>query len=233
MLKLILAALMIFVQSSAAGTILLRDNFKNMDNWRPLNFPKIKRHTEYRIARNGANDSMLEATAIASASGLILKKTFSAYKYPLIRWRWKVSNIYKHGDATLKNGDDYPARIYLIFKYDPQKSGFFEKALYKSAKLIYGEYPPVAALNYIWANRKHSNRLLVSKYTSRSIMIPVEQGAEFAGQWRTEEVNILDDYRAAFRKAPPETVTLAIMSDADNTGDSATSDFDFIEVGSE
>jgi hypothetical protein len=44
-----------------------------------------------------------------------------------------------------------------------------------------------------------------------------------------ESVNIHKDYRAAFGEDPPKEARLAIMSDADNTGESAVGFVDFIE----
>ena len=85
-------------------------------------------------------------------------------------------------------------------------------------------------MNYIWANRKHEETVLVSTYADESRMIPLERGAENAGMWITEEVNIVDDYLKVFGEDPPSTASLAIMNDSDNTGESAVSYIDYIEV---
>jgi len=90
----------------------------------------------------------------ASASGLKFKKTYDIYKYPVLKFRWKVDNVYKKGDATTKDGDDYPLRVYIMFQYDPQSASFFDSVKYELAKSFYGEYPPQSAINYIWANKK-------------------------------------------------------------------------------
>jgi hypothetical protein len=61
-------------------------------------------------------------------------------------------------------------------------------------------------------------------------MIILESGADHAGEWRTEQVNILEDYEAAFGEAPPDTASLGIMNDSDNTGEQSVSYIDFIEI---
>lgn len=43
-------------------------------------------------------------------------------------------------------------------------------------------------------------------------------------------MKFIDDYRAAFGRAPPAEASVAIMSDADNTGQSATAYVDDIVV---
>ena len=124
-----LAAFLCIVSSSTISTgehnILFREDFNDLIDWQPLTFPNIGNHSSYTI-QTDQKTSVLKATSNNSASALIYRKRFNVYEFPLIRWRWKVDNIYQKGDAKTKGGDDYPLRIYIIFKYDPQKAGFFE-----------------------------------------------------------------------------------------------------------
>ena len=113
--------------------------------------------------------------------------------------------------------------------YDPERASLGTRAQYGLARRLYGEYPPHASLNYIWANRKHDRRILPSPYTDRSQMIALRAGDTDVGQWLDEDVNILEDYRAAFGSDPPHTARLAVMSDADNTGEAAVAYMLFIE----
>ena len=209
-----------------------REEFDTMAHWKPLIFPKIQRHSTYAIQKEGAG-SVLAAVSDNSASGIIYTKTFNIYKTPIIKWRWKVSNIYLAGDEKKKSGDDYPLRIYIVFKYDPQKAGIFEKAQYNAVKLIYGEYPPHSSLNYIWANKKYPERILPNTYTAKAQMILLQKGPERAGQWIEECVNALTDYRKAFGTDPPLEAGIAIMADADNTGEKAKGFIDYIEVSAD
>jgi hypothetical protein len=211
-------------------SIFLREEFHNLDLWEPLNFPKIKKHSIYGIESH-ANESYLRAESMASASALIFKNEFNSYDFPIIRWRWKVRNIYQKGDAKTKKGDDYPIRIYIAFKYDPEKAGFFERVKYGLAKTFYGSYPPHSTLNYIWANKTHEERVITSTYTEQSRMILLEQGAKNVGKWQTHEVDIIRDYQLAFGKEPPPIASIAIMNDSDNTGEQSVSYIDYIEIG--
>jgi predicted small secreted protein len=227
---IIMAILLITVPLCAcAAEHGFREDFETLANWKPLTFPKIPRHSAYSILKEDGK-GILVAVADNSASGLIYTKSFNIYQTPIIRWKWKVSNIFQAGDAKKKTGDDYPLRIYVVFKYDPQKASLFEKAQYNTAKLIYGEYPPHSSLNYIWANKKHSERILPNTYTAKAQMILLQKGPERAGQWVEEQVNALDDYRKAFGANPPAQASLAIMADADNTGEKATGNVEYIEV---
>ncbi len=121
-------------------------------------------------------------------------------------------------------------RIYVLFAYDPDMAGWRMRTRYGLVRRIYGEYPPHASLNYIWANRRHSRRILPSPYTERSQLIVLREGRRQVGEWVAEEVDIVADYREAFGEFPPREARLAFMSDADNTGESAVGYIEYIEL---
>ena len=224
----LLALLFVSAASSQTGTPLVVGNFSKAvegsglpPEWDPLTFKNIPQHTHYTLVKE-SGVTVLKATSRASSSGLIRKITIDPQEYPVIAWRWKVSNIYQKGDVTTKSGDDYPARLYITFAYQPDDLGFFEKISYKAARLFYGEYPPGAALNYIWESRSPLETIVPNPYTQRSRMIVVESGSGRLNQWVREERNIIEDYQKAFGSLPPLINGVAVMTDSDNTGESAT-----------
>lgn len=189
--------------------------------WEPLLFKKIDAHTSYRhIVEDGVG--VIRADSKASSSGLVYKEVIDPNQWPVISWRWKVDRVLAAGDASKKSGDDYPARLYITFAYDRNKVGFWESVKFDTVKLIYGEYPPINALTYIWANKMAKESLVANPYTSRVQMIAVESGVEHVGIWRNASRNIVADYRKAFGEDPPAISGIAIMTDTDNTGEEAT-----------
>jgi hypothetical protein len=189
--------------------------------WKPLIFKKIKTHTLYQLVGDG-DTTVMKAVSNASASGLIREITINPKEYPIIQWRWKVENILAKGDVHRKEGDDYPARVYIAFEYDASKLSLFERAKYQMAKLLYGQYPPLGAINYIWESKAPVNTIVSNPFTSRVKMIVVESGGEKLNQWVNEERNVYEDYIKAFGEEPPLISGVAIMTDTDNTGESAT-----------
>lgn len=190
------------------------------DEWQPLQFKDIPAHTEYGLVDdNGVNVVM--ATSKASSSGLTRKISIDPVRYSLLKWRWKISNVYQNGDVSRKEGDDYPARIYITFAYDPKKVGFWERVKFNTIKIFYGEYPPINAINYIWASKAPVELITPNPYTDRVKMIVIESGKENAEKWLSESRNIAEDYRKAFGEEPPMISGIAIMTDSDNTGESA------------
>ena len=198
--------------------------------WLPLTFPDIKAHTLYAAVTDPERGQVLKATANASASGLLRKLTLDAHAFPLLRWSWKAGNLINKGDVSRKDGDDYPARIYVSFAYDPARVSLLDRAKYLAARVLYGEYPPHAGLNYIWDGKAAVGTLVVNAFTSRVKMVVVESGPARLQQWLSYERNIVDDYRRAFGEEPPPVSGIAIMTDTDNTGESAIAWYGNIEL---
>lgn len=192
--------------------------------WKPLIFEKIKEHTEYDLVQDG-QQVVVKAVSRQSSSGLTREITIDPQEYPVIQWRWKVENILQNGDVAQKSGDDYPARLYITFQYDSSKVGFFEKAKFETIRLIYGQYPPLGAINYIWEGKSPIGTMVPNPYTDRVYMFVTESGSDKLNQWVTEERNIYEDYKKAFGEDPPNISGVAIMTDTDNTKESAIAYF--------
>ena len=218
-----------FPASADDHNVLFREDFATLDNWKPFFFPKIKSHSTYTIERDG-DKPVLRAESHASASAIVYKDVFDVYDYPRVKWRWKVRNIYARADVRSKEGDDYPIRVYIMFEYDPEKAGAFERIKYGFAKALYGEYPPHSSLSYVWSSKDDPETFIISPYTERAMMVLLEKGLTKAGTWVDEEIDILADYQTAFKSKPPARARIAIMNDSDNTGESSVSYLEYIEV---
>lgn len=190
-------------------------------HWEPFNFKDIPRHTDYRLVEKDGQ-VVVKAEADASASGLTRTIHIDPREYAIVQWRWKVANILKKGNIYKKKGDDYPARIYIVFEYDSGRLGFSEKVKYEIARMLYGKYPPLATINYVWSSNAPVGLVAPNPYTDRSMMVVVESGEMTLNTWVNEERNIYADYRNAFKDEPPMISGVAIMTDTDNTGESAT-----------
>lgn len=215
--------------SLASEEIFLDENFSNLYQWSPLTFPKINRHSSYTITECG-NNNCLKMESNNSASALILNNTFSVYQFPILKWRWKVSNVYQKGNSATKEGDDYPARLYVLFMYNPKQSSTNKRIQYELAKLFYGQYPPDSSISYIWDNKTTNKLFIVNAYTDRARMIPVSSGSSQLNTWQEYTVNIVNDYKMAFGQDPPSIASLAVMCDADNTHESAMSFLQYIRI---
>jgi hypothetical protein len=190
------------------------------DGWRPLTFKKIPKHTSYEVVKDGGV-TIVKAVSEASASGLIKPVSIDPKEFPIVRWRWKIENVLQRSDVALKEGDDFPARLYITFEYNPDRVSFGKKLKFKAGQALFGDIP-IAALNYIWETKTPIGTIVDNAYTDFAKMVVVESGAQKVGMWIDEERNIYEDYKQAFGEEPPMINGVAIMSDTDNTKEQAT-----------
>ncbi|MSQ77786.1 MAG: DUF3047 domain-containing protein [Nitrospiraceae bacterium] len=190
------------------------------EGWKPLVFKKVPKNTTYALVKDGGT-VVVKAVSEATASGLTKEVKIDPKEYPVVRWRLKIENLLKTGDVPKKEGDDYPARLYITFEYDPEKVSFGRKAKYKAGRVIFGDIP-IAAINYIWDAKAPQGLFIDNAFTDFAKMIVVRSGPQGVGTWVEEERNLYDDYTKAFDGEPPMINGVVIMTDTDNTKESAT-----------
>jgi hypothetical protein len=185
--------------SSALASDLLLDDYQQgiSKNWKEKSFKGL---TRYEVVQEDGQ-RCIKATSEACASALYYEIDFDVREYPFLAWRWKVSNILAKGDELKKEGDDYAARVYVVFP----------SALFWRTK----------AVNYIWANKLPAGQAVPNPFTSNACMIAVQSGPTHVGQWLDEKRNLMEDYRKCFGEDPGKAGAVAIMTDTDNTGEQA------------
>lgn len=178
-------------------------------NWEQVDF---KGQTKYSIVSLDGGQ-VLQGQSHAGASALVFKKEYDLREFPILSWRWKVKDILAKGDSQIKTGDDYPARIYVVFPH------WFA--------------PMTRSINYIWANKLPKGANTPSLYSKNSVMVAVQSGLENSGRWMSENRNVRDDYLKLFGGEPPTVGAIAIMTDSDDTGDSSLAWYDDIRIEKE
>ncbi len=175
---------------------------------------KYEGKTEYSVV-DIDNKKALRSKSSSAASGLIRKMKVNLEKTPFINWSWRIENVLEGVDERTKDGDDYPARVYVIFSGGVQ--------LWKTK-----------AVNYVWSNNQPTGTEWPSAYTKNNMKIAVRAGKQELGVWLSEKRNITEDYERLFGEKPPgELDAVAVMTDTDNSGKAATAYFGDIFFTSE
>jgi hypothetical protein len=182
--------------------------------WQPLEFSKIPRHTRYEQVEAGR---ALRADSRCAASGLLLPlDAVDLQATPRLRWRWKVERpIDAAADERSKPGDDFAARVYVAFAFEPERAGVWERARRRLGATLYGENLPGSALNYVWSRSEPAGASWPNPFVPSSLMLSLGAGAP--GTWRVEEVDLLADYARLFGAQAPAPLFVALMTDTDNT----------------
>lgn len=204
----LLAAPLCLAAPGIAGDLVL-GNFRagDLSGWAPRIF---RGETSYGFVTEGGR-RVLRAHSRGTASGLYRKVRLDPGLYPVLRWSWKIERTIAKGNERTREGDDYAARVYVVF---PR-----------------GVFRGTRAINYIWANTLPRGESLPNPYSASAMMVAVESGNDKAGTWVSEERNVLDDYRRLFGEAPPPIGAVAIMTDTDDTGGEAVAYYGDIAIG--
>ena len=206
MLNHLLIATLILASAAAPATREIpvgRFSAGELSGWTDKEF---KGKTSYTL-----EEGVLKAHSVKAASGLIKKLSVDTRKYPKLSWSWRIDHSLKREDIKSKKGDDFAARVYVVF---PRT--FFWR---------------MRAINYVWAGKMPKGSEARSPYTANSVLVAVESGDEKAGTTVQEERNIYEDYKRIFGEEPPLLGGVAIMTDTDDTQDEATAWFGDITLG--
>jgi len=188
-------------------------------NWQPLGVSRTKPRTRYTLVDdNGV--TVVRADAVASVAALSRSLRVNLAQYPMLRWRWKVSNTLNMSDIHSKDGDDYPARVYVMFDYPLEKLSFTDRAKLRLARVLHDPNLPTATLCYVWDGKAPAGTIVPSSYTNLVRLIVVESGASRVNQWLAVERDVAADFKAAFGVGAPPVSAIAIATDTDNTSES-------------
>jgi hypothetical protein len=192
--------------------------------WQRYSLGKGQRVTAYSLAQVDGR-VVLKANADASVSALVHRLRADPARTPWLAWTWRTEGTLSRADMLSKAGDDYAARVYVLFDYDESRLGLLDRAKIAAARLIYGDPIPVAALCYVWDNRQPEGFSAWSAYTDRLRVIVAESGGTRVGQWVSEAHDVAEDFRRAFGEPAPPISAVIVAVDTDNTGERALSYF--------
>ncbi|HEC12792.1 MAG TPA: DUF3047 domain-containing protein [Acidiferrobacteraceae bacterium] len=174
----------------------------DISQWERQEFKGI---TRYEIKTSG-NRVYLHATSNGTASGLVRKISVDLAKTPYINWSWRVNQVFSGIDETHREGDDYPARIYIVIS-----GGLF--------------FWRTRAINYVWASQQPIGSVWPNAYAHQATMIAIRSGSTNTGSWVEEKRNVLEDVKRYIGEDVMRIDAVAIMTDTDNTGKSGSADY--------
>ena len=196
----------------------------------PHVFDHQPRRTQFSLVEDEGRVA-LRAEARASASGMVREIRVDPGTHPVLAWRWKVMNLIVKSDLTTKQGDDFPARVYVTFELDLATLPAGERLKLRMARLLYGQRLPLAALCYVWDTKAPVGTMVPNAYTDRVHTVVVDSGPTRLGRWVDCRRDVLADYRRAFAADPDGVNGVVFSSDTDNTGETAVALFGDAEFG--
>lgn len=163
--------------------------------WQPWDFSGETRYTPVEIDDRRA----VKAVSDSAASGLYRKITIDLNETPVLHWSWRVDNTFGDINERTKEGDDYPARVYVLATHPV----YFWRS---------------RALNYVWSSAQPQGSDWPNAYSDNVRVIALRSGATGLGEWRKEQRNVREDFERYFGKDVRYVDAVAFMTDTDNTG---------------
>ena len=187
--------------------------------WEVAKITDTKKPTEYKFVENDGH-VVLEASAVAAASGLAQRIVIDVNQFPRVEWRWKISRLIDAADNSQAKTEDSPVRLVFEFDGDKKKLSFGERAQLSLAESLTGRESPFATLMYVWANKVAVNTVIPNPRTNRVQMVVASSGPGGVGAWQSLSRNLREDYKRAFGEDPGRLIGYGVLSDTDNTGES-------------
>lgn len=193
------------------------------DAWEALHFRSIERHTRY-LASPDAGPDVLRAVAECAASARVLPlDDVDLARTPVLRWRWRVLRPLEVEDERSRGGDDFAARVYVMFRFEPERASLLERARRRLGQTLFGTTLPGTALSFVWTGAIEPGEIWTNPHAAESKMVAIARGA--FRSWRDASVDVPRTYRRAFGRPAPAALGLGIMTDADDTCQRAVAEY--------
>lgn len=183
--------------------------------WQHYSFPG-KKPSRF-LYENKDGHAAIAATALSSASMMRQVLRMAPKDLSSVHFSWKVPELIAHADMAVRDTDDSPVRIVLVFEGDRARFSSKNAMLSELTRALTGEELPYATLMYVWCNTRSPGTVIVNPRTDRIRKLVVESGSRKLRQWISYERDIRQDYETAFGEAPGALVGIGIMTDSDNT----------------
>jgi hypothetical protein len=185
------------------------------DGWHAVPLPG-KQQTRYSKVEKGGR-SAVKAEADRSASMWRLKLSLPAEAIDRVTFSWWVSALPDAASVADARREDAAARVLFAFDGDTSRLPARTQALFDLAEALSGERPPYATLMYVWDATAPVGSVIVNPRTDRVRKIVVDSGTAALGRWREHQRDLRADFRLAFGEEPGALVSVAKMTDSDNT----------------
>jgi hypothetical protein len=187
--------------------------------WQHMSFVG-KAPTRFRYERKDGRHAV-NATSESSASMLRRQVRIEPDALRQLRFSWKVPALISSADMAQRDADDSPVRIVLAFEGDRSRFSPRNAMLSELSRTLTGEELPYATLMYVWCNQRTPGSVITNPRTDRIRKLVVESGPTRLGEWLEYERDVRADFERAFGEPPGALVGVALMSDSDNTRESA------------
>jgi len=207
--------LLVLSALALAGCAARLEPLSSPEGWQVQLLPG-KSPTRYRsVTKDGR--PVIEAQSEQSAS-LLRRKLHPPQPVPTeVVFSWRVDALMPQASVADSEAEDAAARVIFGFDGDRSRLSARNRVLFELAETLTGEVPPYATLMYVLDPVLPVGTIVVNHRSDRIRKIVVDSGTQHLGTWREHQRNLSEDFRRAFNEDPGPLISVAVMSDSDNT----------------
>jgi len=189
------------------------------EGWEPFTLPGKKPTTYSWTEKDGR--AALEATSERSAS--LWRKKLEPALPPVgeVSFSWWVQSLIPGASVADIDREDAVARVIFGFGGDIARLPLGTRMKFELAQTLTGEMPPYATLMYVWDSQLPVGTVVINPRSDRIRKIVVDSGPAQLHHWRDHKRDLAADFRRAFGEEPGPVMSMAVMTDSDNTRASA------------
>ncbi|MDH5355791.1 MAG: DUF3047 domain-containing protein [Gammaproteobacteria bacterium] len=196
----LLTAIILTVSRASEIVEVGRFSQSDTDGWA---VKKFSGDTEYSLSLVDGRQVLL-ARSEKSASAYYRKIDVDLKKTPILNWSWRKERGISPGDELTKPGDDFLARIYVV----------------KSGGLLVWR---TRVINYVWSNQHKKQESWDNPFAGdKAKMLSQRDASDPEGVWFGERRNVVEDFAELLDMDIDSIDGVAIMTDSDNSGLSAS-----------
>jgi hypothetical protein len=158
-----------------------------------------------------AGKGIIKAESLGTRSSLYREVGEKEKDFPVLSWRWKISNVVRSAIETKKDRFDAAVRVMAVFGKD------------KGFKVMEGTEPSGFRIEYIWASHLPQGHIFDHPGEKNCKVFALESGEKKAGEWIFEKRNLHEDYKKAFGTEPSGVLAIGIQTDTDHSNEMVTS----------
>ncbi|MBV8036836.1 DUF3047 domain-containing protein [Roseateles sp.] len=189
------------------------------EGWQALKLPG-KPLTRYSWTEKAGRPA-LEALSERSASLWRKRLDPAVTSVGEVSFSWWVQDLIPGASVADAQREDAVARVIFGFGGDIDTLPLRTRMKFELAQTLTGEMPPYATLMYVWDSKLPVGTVVVNPRSDRIRKIVVDSGPTELRRWRDHRRDLAADFRLAFGEAPGPLISMAVMTDSDNTRASA------------
>ena len=190
--------------------------------WQPLTFRSIEKGTQYEQMADPNGRPAYRASSECGASAMLLRlpKDYDQAKTPRLAWRWRIERGLENDDEASARGDDFAARVYVLFRFDPSRASVWRRLQNRMGERFFEAEIPGEALTYVWSSQRVPGAHWTSptQKDARVLVLESDSNEDASRVWREAIVDLGVDPKRVFESPPRlQAYAIGLMTDADDT----------------